>query len=587
MFKKIKISIVKQKDKYEKAKLAKPNIIYNRFDIKYSGDFNVLKVTYKNTERYITFHISKKNACYIGIYMTELEQCVFDEIIKFLKMQYPDIDYFHITQGLIKNPALSDKMCWFIELPNTVEEYWAQFSSKTRSERRRKIRKLHEDYDVSFEHITKPDINEDLIKRFLEFKTETEENICYKTDESGVKLLLSDMYHITDACIIKINGKIEAIEMYSITSDEDVYFVNLAYNTDYSGIGMMAYYYAIEQLIEGGYKRIYLGGGNYKYKRESKAVKFETMSGNIKNRQSFAKKILKCIYEFKKEKNHKVFKILGIKLKKRIKSNKFSKSQLLRKFFINCNMKGSNNKIRAYYKNRWHKIKMKSPESRFWIKGDNNIVKFHFDTRILPKGLDMTINGSNNVLDIYKCPFKNTYIQIYRDKNTLEIKEQESAIANAHIYVSYGGSMFIGRNCELSNGDLELCVAGDYIEKHKMVIGDNTHIAKGTIIRTSDGQSLIDPETNLPTDPPEDVIIGNHVWIMSRCIILKGSHIPDGCAVAANSLVNKKFDEENLLLCGTPAKIMKQNIRWGPPYGKYMERLAKENKILKSSKGAN
>ena len=104
-----------------------------------------------------------------------------------------------------------------------------------------------------------------------------------------------------------------------------------------------------------------------------------------------------------------------------------------------------------------------------------------------------------------------------------------------------------------------------------MVIGDNVNIAKDAIIRTSDGQSLLDPKTMLPTDPPEDVIIGNHVWIMSRCIILKGTHLPDGCAVAANSLVNKKFEEENLLLCGTPAKIMKRNIRWGDPYGKVME----------------
>ena len=100
-------------------------------------------------------------------------------------------------------------------------------------------------------------------------------------------------------------------------------------------------------------------------------------------------------------------------------------------------------------------------------------------------------------------------------------------------------------------------------------------IPKDTIIRTSDGQSLIDPETMLPTDPPEDVIIGNNVWIMSRCIILKGSYIPDGCAVAASSLVNKKFEEENVLLLGTPAKIFRRNIRWGEPYGKYMEQFDK------------
>ncbi len=237
---------------------------------------------------------------------------------------------------------------------------------------------------------------------------------------------------------------------------------------------------------------------------------------------------------------------------------------------------GHNNKIQTNIKGKWCSIKTKHTDSNFLIKGDNNIINFHFKTTSIPRGLNLTINGSNNIINIYKTTFKDTFIEMYRNDNKLEIKEQDCPIVKAYIYVSYGGSMLIGKDCELNNGGLELAVAGDYIEKHKMVIGDNTHIARDVIIRTSDGQSLIDPETMLPTNPPEDVIIGNHVWIMSRCIILKGTHLPDGCAVAANSLVNKKFNEENLLIGGTPAKIMKHNIRWGAPYGKYLEKFYKE-----------
>jgi acetyltransferase-like isoleucine patch superfamily enzyme len=280
------------------------------------------------------------------------------------------------------------------------------------------------------------------------------------------------------------------------------------------------------------------------------------------------------LFECRNQGNHKIITILGIKIKFNRTKKRTIKIPLLEKFLLYDKNKGYNNKIQTLVNGKWLNIYTKHYNSKFRINGNNNIIHFHFKTKSLPKGLDITINGSNNVIDIYKTSFNNTYIQIYRDSNTLCIKEQTiQSIANAHIYVSYGGSMFIGKDCELGNGGLELAVAGDYIKKHKMVIGDNTHIAKDTIIRTSDGQSLIDPITNLPTDPPEDVIIGNHVWIMSRCIILKGSYIPNGCAVAANSLVNKKFNEENLLICGCPAKIMKHNIRWGEPYGKYMETL--------------
>lgn len=252
------------------------------------------------------------------------------------------------------------------------------------------------------------------------------------------------------------------------------------------------------------------------------------------------------------------------------------KLPIIGKYFLYDKITGKNNVIRTLIKGKWRNIVTKPHDTTFFIKGDNNIINFHFKTKSLPKGLNLKIKGSNNVIDIYKTSFENTVIRTYRDGNKLEIKEQCRPIVNAHIFVSYGGSMFIGRDCELNNGGLELIVHGDYDEKHKMIIGDDVRIARDAIIRTSDGQSLLDPETMIPLDPPEDIIIGNHVWIMSRCTILKGTHLPNGCAVAANSLVNKKFEEENLLICGTPAKIMRRNIRWGEAYGKEMERVHQE-----------
>lgn len=580
MFNRIKISLVDQNEKYEKVKLVKPNIIYNRFDIKYSGDFDVLKVQYNEKIQYISIHIHENNVCYIGIYMTEIEQCVFDSILKFLEKRYKNIEKFHITQSLISHVSLVNKMHWLLELPDSIDKYYSKFSSKTIYNRRRELKKLQDSFNIEFIYYSKNEINEELIKRFFELKEKTEDSVYYNTSEKGITRILSKFYNITDAYVLKIDNKIEAAIFYSINDDQDLYCENMVYNKSFAhySIGSILFYYSIERLIERKFKYLYLGGGDYGYKKICKAIKSNTMSGNIDICcNTPVKSLLKFIFNCNNSKTHKIITILGIKFKFKQKPKKFSKSKLLRKYFIQSNIKGYGNKINAFYNGRWHKLKTKSPHSNFWIKGNNNVVKFHFDTRKLPEGLDFTINGSNNVVDIYKSTYKNTYIQIYRDKNRLLLKEQNiQRIKDAHIYISYGGSMFIGKDCELGNGGLELAVAGDYIEKHKMVIGDNTHIARDTIIRTSDGQSLIDPDTMLPTDPPEDVIIGNNVWIMSRCIILKGSYLADGCAVAANSLVNKKFEEENLLICGTPAKIMKRNIRWSSPYGKYMEQLEKK-----------
>ena len=56
------------------------------------------------------------------------------------------------------------------------------------------------------------------------------------------------------------------------------------------------------------------------------------------------------------------------------------------------------------------------------------------------------------------------------------------------------------------------------------------HIARETLIRNSDGQCFINPDTGKALSEPQDIIIGNDVWIMSRCMVVKGAFIPNGCA---------------------------------------------------------
>lgn len=55
--------------------------------------------------------------------------------------------------------------------------------------------------------------------------------------------------------------------------------------------------------------------------------------------------------------------------------------------------------------------------------------------------------------------------------------------------------------------------------------------------------------------------IGNHVWIGINATILKGVTIGDGAIIAAGAVVNKDV-EENSLVGGVPAKILKKNIFW-------------------------
>lgn len=50
--------------------------------------------------------------------------------------------------------------------------------------------------------------------------------------------------------------------------------------------------------------------------------------------------------------------------------------------------------------------------------------------------------------------------------------------------------------------------------------------------------------------------------LSSYCDILKGSSIPDNCIVGFRALVTKRFNECNSIIAGSPARIIKQNIKW-------------------------
>ena len=194
--------------------------------------------------------------------------------------------------------------------------------------------------------------------------------------------------------------------------------------------------------------------------------------------------------------------------------------------------------------------------------------------------MNLIVEGNNNTVKVeFPIRFQNTTICITNDDNLFSIKKTRHPIRQATFFIEGNNEVIIGQNSQLKNRGLYVVLNGNYKKRHKLVLGDNVYIAKDALIRTSDGHTLIDLNTNEPLSEPEDIIIGNNVWITSKCTILKGTVLPDNCIVGACSLVNKKFIENNILIAGTPAKIIRKNVTWSKyDYGEYM-RNVKEKEI--------
>ncbi|MEQ4788419.1 acyltransferase [Morganella morganii] len=86
-----------------------------------------------------------------------------------------------------------------------------------------------------------------------------------------------------------------------------------------------------------------------------------------------------------------------------------------------------------------------------------------------------------------------------------------------------------------------------------IIIGSNCMIAPNVYIVDSDHGIIRDRLMKEQENVSSPIIIGNDVWVATGSIILKGTKIPDGCVIAANSVVKGQL-EAYAIYAGSPAK---------------------------------
>ena len=135
------------------------------------------------------------------------------------------------------------------------------------------------------------------------------------------------------------------------------------------------------------------------------------------------------------------------------------------------------------------------------------------------------------------------------DKNsTLDVKGGFCFYYGADIILFEGAPLELGNNSFINNGCKIRC------HSH-IVIGDNCAISHDFTVMDSDAHEIEGIQHIQP------VIIGNHVWIGTRTIVLKGVTIGDGAIVAAGSVVTRDVPPK-CMVAGVPAKVIKENVNW-------------------------
>ncbi len=178
--------------------------------------------------------------------------------------------------------------------------------------------------------------------------------------------------------------------------------------------------------------------------------------------------------------------------------------------------------------------------NNFLLKLRNKVVldkgnKIELENDVKIRGCVIKVRGNNNVIKLKK----------------------ESNLSGVNIEIRGNGCLVeIGENSIIGHNTY-LSVKG---EDKSIVIGKNCMFSRNNRLLTFDGHDIFIDE--IKVNEPKSIQIGNDVWLADGATILKGVNVMSGCVVGIASLVTKSFLEENVILGGNPAKIIKRGITW-------------------------
>lgn len=136
----------------------------------------------------------------------------------------------------------------------------------------------------------------------------------------------------------------------------------------------------------------------------------------------------------------------------------------------------------------------------------------------------------------------------------------------------FNGRVYFGGGCQICTvkpssvieiGDGTRFMGDSHIvSAKKITIGSNCAISWETQIMDTDFHEIYRQDNKINED--KEINIGNHVWIASHVLVMKGSQIGDNIVIASGSMINTscECDTSNSIITGLPFKIIKSDIDW-------------------------
>lgn len=188
------------------------------------------------------------------------------------------------------------------------------------------------------------------------------------------------------------------------------------------------------------------------------------------------------------------------------------------------------------------------------IKGQGNRIEA---SCALLKKVDIRVDGNNNRILIEDfSTLKGVSITLYGNDNTVHIGPWCHMIGTELCIENSGNTISIGEHTKIL-GKTHLAA----LEGTKIEIGKDCLFSSDIHFRTGDSHSVLDMEGRRINDS-RDILIGEHVWVGTKVICLKGAAVPAHSIVGAGALVTKDFSQPHCVLAGNPARVVKTGVDW-------------------------
>lgn len=160
----------------------------------------------------------------------------------------------------------------------------------------------------------------------------------------------------------------------------------------------------------------------------------------------------------------------------------------------------------------------------------------------------LDICGRLTLGEMYQRGFGRSTLLLMSESSELHVLGNFALFYGCDVQIFKGGKLYLGSG--FVNSDTKIRC------RNKIVIGEDVAISHNVLIIDCNGHNL-----DCKEDVGKPIHIGNHVWIGSKCIILKGVTIGDNAVIAAGTIVTKDVPP-NVLYGGNPARIIRENCTW-------------------------